>query len=86
MKTAESLKRHCPRVKVVAFPKNADYVMFYSEEWKRDLSVIRNDGEVVFAGNSFWQKKTVVERACAEILADWKTREHRSSASSPAAN
>jgi len=70
-KTAESLKQYCPGVKVVAFPKEADYVTFYSEEWKRDLTVVRSDGEVVFAGNSFWQKKSVVAKACAEVMKDW---------------
>jgi hypothetical protein len=73
-KTAESLKQYCPGVKVLASPKEADYVTFYSEEWKRDLTVVRNDGEVVFAGNSFWEKKSVVAKACAEIIKDWKER------------
>ncbi|MGH9717284.1 MAG: hypothetical protein ACRD4R_11240 [Candidatus Acidiferrales bacterium] len=79
MRTAESLKRYCPGVKVVAFPKNADYVIFYSEEWKRDLTAVRNDGEVVFAGSSFWEKRTVVEKACAAMEADWKL--HKAAAS-----
>lgn len=73
-KTAESFKQHCPDVKVLFSPKEADYVVFYSEEWKRDLTVVRNDGEVVWAGNSFWRKKSVVEKACAEILKDWRAR------------
>ncbi len=71
-KTAESFKQHCPGVKVLSSPKEADYVVFYSEEWKRDLTVVRSDGEVVWAGNSLWQKKTVIGRGCAEILKDWK--------------
>lgn len=73
-KTAESFKQHCPDVRVLALPKEADYVVFYSEWTKRDATVIRNDGEVVWAGNSFWEKKTVIKKACRAILADWKKK------------
>ncbi len=73
-KTAESFKQHCPEVRVLAVPKEADYVVFYSESTKRDATVIRNDGEVVWAGNSFWKKKTVIKKACSAIVSDWKKK------------
>jgi hypothetical protein len=76
-KTAESFKQHCPDVRVLALPKEADYLVFYSEWSKRDATVVRNDGEVVWAGSSFWQKKSVIRKACAAIMDDWTKKQQK---------
>lgn len=73
-KTAASFKQYCPQAKVLAVPTEADYIVFYSEWTKRDAMIVRNDGEVVWVGSSFWEKKTVVKKACAALLSDWKKK------------
>ena len=66
------LRQRCTGLDVVEFPKDADYIVFFSDEWKRNLVIMRSDGEVVWAGSKSWVDKGAADRACAEIHKDWK--------------
>jgi hypothetical protein len=81
---ALSFKQHCSGVRVLEAPKKADYIVFFSEEWKRNLTIVRSDGEVVWTGSRVWDERSATDKACTEILKDWK--EHASPNSKAAVN
>jgi hypothetical protein len=66
------LRQRCSGLDVVEFPKDADYIVFFSDEWKRNLVIMRSDGEVVWAGSKSWDDKSAADKACAEVRKDWK--------------
>lgn len=75
------LRQRCSGLDIVEFPKDADYIVFFSDEWKRNLVIMRSDGEVVWAGSKSWDDKSAADRACAEVHKDWK--DHAPASSKP---
>lgn len=77
MKLASELKKHCPKVKVVADPSKAHYFVMYRKVFdSREIAVIKkDDSEVIHASSSGWSVKKVVKNACKAILKDFKEQE-----------
>lgn len=73
------LRQRCSGLDIVEFPKDADYIVFFSDEWKRNLVIVRSDGEVAWAGSKSWDDKSAADRACAEVRKDWKDQTPASS-------